>query len=366
MIVVVVGARPNFMKMAPVVSRLQERNLPLLFVHTGQHYDENMSRVFFDELGMPEPDIHLDVGSDSHARQTAQVMVGVEDILSSNEASLLLVAGDVNSTLASALAASKLGVSIAHLEAGLRSFDRSMPEEVNRVVTDHLSELLFTTEESANKNLRAEGVDQAKVFFVGNCMIDSLMRFRERAIQAEPWNDFGLERGRYGVVTLHRPSNVGETRALMPLMQALQDVSREVPLLFPVHPRTRAALQDAGFNPGPALSLVEPLPYIRFLGLLASAGFVLTDSGGIQEESTVLGVPCLTYRQNTERPATVEMGTNRLLGTNPDAIPQAIEDALSSSPQREGCPVPDLWDGLASQRVADEIEAWLAATRSSV
>jgi UDP-N-acetylglucosamine 2-epimerase (non-hydrolysing) len=343
----VVGARPNFMKMAPVVLELGRRGIPHLLVHTGQHYDERMSRVFFDELGLPAPDVDLEVGSDSHARQTARIMVLFEELCLDRRPELVLVAGDVNSTLAAALVAAKLGIPVGHVEAGLRSFDRTMPEEVNRVLTDHLADLLFTTEESGNANLRREGIAEETIRFVGNCMVDTLERHVERAVAASPWDSFDLAPGGYALLTLHRPSNVDDEATLAQILAGVRAVAERLPVLFPVHPRTARRLTGLADLPG--LRLTEPLPYLTFLGLLARARLVLTDSGGIQEETTALGVPCLTLRWNTERPVTLTAGTNRLVGTDPDALRQACDEILAGT--WAAGTRPPLWDGRAAERI---------------
>ena len=352
----VVGARPNFMKMAPVVTLLRHRGIRHILVHTGQHYDANLSRVFIDELGFPEPDVHLEVGSDTHSRQTARIMMGFEEVCRSHRPDLVVVGGDVNSTLAVALVAAKENIPVAHVEAGLRSFDRTMPEEINRRVTDHLSELLFTTEESGNENLRREGVPGDRVHFVGNCMVDTLLRYVNAAREHRPWEGFGLKQGGYAMLTLHRPSNVEDAGTLASLMDTMARVARSLPVLFPVHPRTRARLTGLGTGPAPSVTLCAPLPYVEFLGLMAGARCVLTDSGGIQEETTVLGVPCLTLRHNTERPVTVASGTNRLVGNDPEEIGRGVDDVLAGNwPEGNR---PPLWDGRAAERIVDVIESW--------
>lgn len=355
----VVGARPNFMKMAPVVAKLRSRGVPNLLVHTGQHYDANLSRVFIDELGLPEPDVHLDTGSDTHSRQTARIMVAFEDVCKAHTPDLVVVAGDVNSTLAASLAAAKENIPIAHVEAGLRSFDRTMPEEINRRLTDHLSDMLFTTEESGNENLRREGVLEDRVHFVGNCMVDTLLGHLEDAEDLRPWRGFGLERGAYALLTLHRPSNVDDPGTLAAVMEGMARVSDSLPVLFPAHPRTRARLAELGPGAAGPVTLCDPLPYVEFLGLMAGAGCVLTDSGGIQEETTVLGIPCLTLRRNTERPVTVSSGTNRLMGNDPKEILRGVEDVLAGS-WPEGSR-PPLWDGRAGERIVDVIEGWMGS-----
>ena len=346
----VVGARPNFMKMAPVVEQILQRGIPHLFVHTGQHYDENMSRVFFDQLGMPRPDVDLEVGSDTHARQTARIMTAFEEVCREHRPDIVLVGGDVNSTAAVALVSAKEGIALGHVESGLRSFDRSMPEEINRVVTDHLSTYLFTTEESADANLAREGIAPERVHRVGNCMVDTLLKHVRTAVERAPWTGLGLDPAAYALLTLHRPSNVDDDAALASVMRAISSVSSRISILFPVHPRTRRRLESGGVPIGNGIRLCEPLPYLAFLGLMAKSRFVLTDSGGIQEETTALGVPCLTLRRNTERPVTVTHGTNRL-ATTPEEI-QAGADEILAGHWRTGESVP-LWDGRASERIVD-------------
>jgi UDP-N-acetylglucosamine 2-epimerase (non-hydrolysing) len=347
MICAVVGARPNFMKVAPIVIEARRRGLPLALVHTGQHYDQKMSSVFFDELGMPEPDAYLGVGSGSHAAQTAKIMVAFERVCVEQNPSLVMVAGDVNSTLACALVASKIPIRIAHVEAGLRSFDRSMPEEINRVLVDHISSLLFTTEPSGSDNLLREGIEPSLIHYVGNTMIDSLHAHLERAVARKPWLEQGMDAGEYAVVTLHRPSNVDTPEALTRVAAVLAALAAEMPVLFPVHPRTLANSMGT-FTRIPGLRLLEPLGYLDFLGLMAKARLVVTDSGGIQEETTALGVRCLTLRPNTERPITIVRGTNRLVPIETEAVLLAAH-----APVDEDAAVPDLWDGKAAVRIVD-------------
>lgn len=354
----VVGARPNFMKIAPIVEELRRRGRPQFLVHTGQHYDAKVSDVFFRDLGLPQPDVYLGVGSDSHARQTARIMTALEEVWERQTPDLVVVVGDVNSTMAAALVAAKRRIPVAHVEAGLRSFDRSMPEEINRIVTDHLSDLLFTTEASGNENLRREGIPDQRVHFVGNCMIDTLLRNFDSAVASQPWMEFGLEPGSYALITLHRPSNVDEPATLKELLGVLNDLSHRLPMLFPVHPRTRNRMAEHGFTLAPGLRLCDPLPYLAFLGLMSKAKCVLTDSGGIQEETTALGVPCLTLRWNTERPVTVSQGTNRLVGSDPAKIRDGFETVLSGD-QPEAVQ-PPLWDGHAAERIVDVIQDWSA------
>jgi UDP-N-acetylglucosamine 2-epimerase (non-hydrolysing) len=350
----VVGARPNFMKIAPVILEMKRRGMPNLLVHTGQHYDKLMSDIFLDELGLPKPEIFLDVGSDTHARQTAHIMIAFEEVCQQHRPDLVVVGGDVNSTVAVALVTAKQQIPLAHVEAGLRSFDRTMPEEINRVVTDHIAELLFTTEESANENLRREGIAEEHIHFVGNCMVDTLLKHVDAAVQRSPWKDFGVAPNSYGLLTLHRPSNVDDSAMLKSLMNIINEVSHRLPVLFPVHPRTQRRLEQEKVQVAPSLYLCDPLPYLTFLGLMARARCVLTDSGGIQEEATVLNVPCLTLRWNTERPVTITNGTNRLVGTDSQKIRQGIDEILTgSAPSGKR---PPLWDGKAGCRIVDVIE----------
>jgi len=351
----VVGTRPNFVKTAPVIAALRERDPGgrHAIVHTGQHYDRMMSEVFLEELGVPAPDHMLEVGSGSHARQTALVMERLEPVLLEEEPDLVFVPGDVNSTLAAALTAAKTLFPVAHIEAGLRSFDRTMPEEVNRVIADVLSQLLFLHSDEAVENLRAEGIPDERLHFVGNTMIDTLAALEERFRAAGAAAQLGVEPGAFLLVTLHRPALVdgpllGET------MAQLAEVAAEMPVVFPVHPRTRKMLAGAAAEQ-PGLHLTEPLGYIEFLSLLADAGAVLTDSGGIQEETTYLGIPCFTLRDNTERPVTIRAGTNTLLGLDPAAI-AAIPAALADRPSGRHDP-PPLWDGHAAERIADVVLA---------
>ena len=352
----VVGARPNFMKIGPVVQEIARRGLPQILVHTGQHYDAEMSQVFFDELGLPAPDVYLGVGAGTHARQTSAVLVAFEDVCLRSRPDLVIVGGDVNSTLGAALAAAKLGIPLAHVEAGLRSFDRSMPEEINRVLTDHLCDLLFTTEASANDNLTREGIPPARVYFVGNCMVDSLMRHVQMARRRFPWNAFGVAPRGYALVTLHRPGNVDDPGVFEGLVQAINRVAALLPVVFPMHPRTDERFRQSGVRLAPAVHIDGPLPYLTFIGLLAEARCVLTDSGGVQEETTALGVPCLTLRRNTERPVTLQLGTNQLVGTDPERIYRSVERILAGGEQTGGHP--PLWDGRAACRVADVVERW--------
>jgi UDP-N-acetylglucosamine 2-epimerase (non-hydrolysing) len=343
----IVGARPNFMKVAPVLNALQGReNVMQTLIHTGQHYDVNMSYVFFQQLGIPAPDVNLAVGSGSHAKQTAEIMIRLEPVVLDRQPDLVLVYGDVNSTVATALVCAKLGVRIGHVEAGLRSFDRTMPEEINRLVTDQLADLLFTPSEDGDENLRREGIPAEKIFRVGNVMIDSLVRLLPSAQKVKVE---GLPE-RYALVTLHRPANVDDSVTLKQVLESLLEVNRDLAVVFPAHPRTRQRIADFGLNAG-QLRVLDPLPYVDFLGLQSRATVVITDSGGIQEESTYLGVPCLTLRENTERPITVLMGTNVLVGRDPEKLRRELSRVLAGKAKKGA--VPPLWDGHAGERIAD-------------
>jgi UDP-N-acetylglucosamine 2-epimerase (non-hydrolysing) len=351
-ILAVVGARPNFVKIAPIMAELQEYPyLTTTLVHTGQHYDAQMSDSFFANLEIPRPDVNLKVQSSGAITQIADIMTRLEPVIEGIRPDVVLVVGDVNSTVAAALTAVKLGRPVAHVEAGLRSFDRGMPEEINRILTDAISDLLFTTEPAANENLAREGISTAKVHFVGNVMIDTLFRYREMAAQSDVLTRLGLVPGRYAALTLHRPSNVDDEGTLAVLLGAVARIQAEIPIVFPVHPRTRRRLEAVAslLPPMPALRLVDPLPYLDFLQLTANARCVLTDSGGIQEETTALGVPCLTLRQNTERPVTVTKGTNRVIGTDEETIYRSWREVATGQwPRGE---LPELWDGKAAGRI---------------
>jgi UDP-N-acetylglucosamine 2-epimerase (non-hydrolysing) len=303
---------------------------------------------------MPEPDVYLGVGSDTHARQTARVMTAFEEVCQERKPGLVIVGGDVNSTLAAALVAAKQHIPVGHVEAGLRSFDRAMPEEINRICADHLSELLFTTEKSGDENLKKEGVSREKIHFVGNCMVDTLLKHVDTAVKTSPWKQFGLEPGHYGLLTLHRPSNVDDPKTLKSIVKAIGKASGDIPILFPVHPRTRERLHQLKLKIASSARLCDPLPYLSFVGLMARAKYVLTDSGGIQEESTVLNVPCLTLRWNTERPITVTKGTNKLVGTDAEKIEKGVEEILAGKWRRGRRP--PLWDGRAAVRIVDIIQ----------
>jgi UDP-N-acetylglucosamine 2-epimerase (non-hydrolysing) len=360
----VVGARPNFMKIAPLVEELKRHpEFHHFLVHTGQHYDDQLSGNFFSQLGLPLPDVNLEVGSGSHAVQTAEVMKRIEPVLADYKPAAVVVVGDVNSTLAAALVAVKMGIAVAHIEAGLRSFDNAMPEEINRRLTDAISDSLFVTEQSGVDNLELEGVPSRKIFLVGNVMIDCLLRHRELAAKSGVLEKIGARRSGdqpcdYGVLTLHRPSNVDDPDTLAGILNAVRDVTRDFPVFFPVHPRTRKNLETFGLSdllsdpanrPASGIVALEPLGYLDFLALNDGARIVFTDSGGIQEESTVLGVPCLTLRENTERPATIEHGSNQLVGVDPVRIVSAARRALAGDRRIERRP--PLWDGHAAERI---------------
>ena len=393
----IAGARPNFMKIAPIIKAMEKSrrgargdgekqtkgegrggNLQVRIVHTGQHYDANMSGIFFKELGIPRPDYNLGVGSGSHAEQTARVMVAYEKILLKDRPDLVVVVGDVNSTIACSLTAKKLGVPVAHVEAGLRSFDMEMPEEINRILTDRISDLLFVTEESGIRNLKDEGVPDDRVHFVGNVMIDTLLENLQR-IETGDWQPSeGIRElvdsfEDYAVLTLHRPSNVDRKETFAPIWRVISDVGRRIPIIFPVHPRTRAKMEEFGLSVE-NVRTIEPVGYMDMLWAVRGAKMVFTDSGGLQEETTVLGVPCITIRENTERPSTIEMGTNYLAGTDPEKILSIANEILEGEEQSrvqrpEGrnsptsnvqCPkgkgrIPPLWDGKAAERIVEVI-----------
>ncbi len=345
------------MKVAPVYQAISHHTkIQQILVHTGQHYDLNMSDIFFRQLGLPEPDINLEVGSGSHAVQTAQIMVRFEETVIKEKPDMVLVYGDVNSTVASALVCAKLGVCVGHVEAGLRSFDRTMPEEINRVVTDQIADLLFTPSVDGDENLLGEGVARDKIHFVGNVMIDTLIRLlpraRDKRIDVE-----GIANGRYALVTLHRPSNVDKTAMLAAIMETLEEISRDIPVIFPIHPRTRKLLSEINLKLNNyRLKIIDPVGYLQFLSLQKDATVVITDSGGIQEETTYLGIPCLTVRENTERPVTVEKGTNILVGHDMDFLKEELKRVLEGNGKKGT--IPALWDGKAGDRIADVIERW--------
>jgi UDP-N-acetylglucosamine 2-epimerase (non-hydrolysing) len=363
------------MKVAPLVAEMRRHpELRPVLVHTGQHYDYSMSQVFFDQLNIPEPDYNLEVGSGTHHAQTAEIIRRFGELVQSDRPDMVLVVGDVNSTIACALVAAKESIPVVHVEAGLRSFDREMPEEINRVLTDSISDLLFTTEESGNQNLANESVSVEKVSFVGNLMIDSLVGALETARRSPLRSQLGLRRGGYAVLTLHRPSNVDDPLQLTQTLAALAEVARSIPIIFPVHPRTQQKIRASGFSginswdgatpiPDNGVWTMRPASYLDFLGLVDSSAMVITDSGGIQEETTYLGVPCLTYRNNTERPVTVTLGTNRLVGADPANLVRHANDVLRTTGSRnaEAHTPPPLWDGRAAPRIVRVLEEYLAA-----
>jgi len=354
----VVGARPNFMKIAPLIRAMNARKdrIEHLLVHTGQHYDKSMSDDFFTQLGIPQPDVNLGIGSASHAQQTAKILTAFESVLVEHNPDMVVVVGDVNSTMACALVAAKSGVKVAHVEAGLRSFDRTMPEEINRILTDALSDFLFTTEEAGNENLRREGIPREKIFFVGNVMIDTLVHCLAAMPPGPPHP--GLEKKEYAVITLHRPSNVDHPEILKSMLRAFQDISKNLRLVIPLHPRTRANIERFGLSD--ALRTLEenavvtgPVGYVDMLRLVKDSRMVITDSGGIQEETTYLGVPCITLRANTERPSTVTLGTNTLVGSDTGKLLRAVERVMLNSHVRGT--IPPLWDGHASERIVEHL-----------
>lgn len=352
-ILFVVGARPNFMKIAPIMEAMEQHTneFEQLLVHTGQHYDTNMSQVFFDELGLPKPDINLEVGSGSHAQQTAQVMQRFEPVLIEHQPDWVVVPGDVNSTLACALVASKLGIRVAHVEAGLRSFDRTMPEEINRILTDQVSDLLLTPSEDANTNLLQEGIPEERIHFVGNVMIDTLIRLLPRAQEQWPALAQRYQLDRYMLVTLHRPSNVDTAATLTEIVQALNTISSDIPIVFPIHPRTHKRIDSLNLTLDPRrIKLLKPLGYLDFLAVQANAQLVLTDSGGVQEETTYLGVPCLTVRSNTERPVTITQGTNMLVEHSASSLIAASNRVLMK-PRKDPYQPPKYWDGHTAERI---------------
>ncbi|MGB0175861.1 MAG: non-hydrolyzing UDP-N-acetylglucosamine 2-epimerase [Owenweeksia sp.] len=353
----IAGARPNFMKIAPLVHAISARKAqgdPISFrlIHTGQHYDRNMSESFFEQLNIPSPDVNLGAGGGTQAEQTAKIMIGYEELLLKEPTDLCLVVGDVTSTMACSIAAKKLHIDVAHVEAGIRSGDRTMPEEINRMVTDSITDYFFTTSQLANENLRKEGAKEEQIFFVGNTMIDTLLKQRPNFIKPALWDENSLEERNYIVMTLHRPANVDEEHKLKELLDAIIDNSHGIPLVFPVHPRTRKILDNLGVD-APNLIMAEPLSYLEFNYLVERAKAVITDSGGITEETTVMGVPCMTLRDNTERPETISIGTNELLGVDPGAVPPAMAK-LFQGQWKEGR-IPELWDGKAAERIVDHL-----------
>lgn len=358
-IICVCGARPNFMKIAPIMRAFNESGkFETLLVHTGQHYDKKMSHLFFDELNIPKPDINLEVGSGSHAVQTAEVMKRFEPVVNDFKPDYVLVVGDVNSTIACGLVAVKLGVKLIHVEAGLRSFDKAMPEEINRVLTDRISDLLFVTEQSGIDNLKNEGVEDSRVHFVGNVMIDTLLANKEKADKSKILSDMGLEKKGYAVITLHRPSNVDDMANLERIISAFEVIEKDLKLIFPIHPRTRKNIEGTDIGKRVEamknLILLDPVGYLDFLCLTSNAALVMTDSGGIQEETTILGVPCMTLRENTERPVTITEGTNRLIHIETDDILKNYNEIKEFNFDVSG-QIPKFWDGKAAQRIADII-----------
>jgi UDP-N-acetylglucosamine 2-epimerase (non-hydrolysing) len=349
----IAGARPNFMKIAPIIDAISKaqkegKNITCRLIHTGQHYDRNMSGSFFDELGIPEPDINLNAGGGTQAEQTSAIMIGYEKVLMGMKPDLCIVVGDVTSTMACAITAQKLNVRVAHVEGGIRSGDWTMPEEINRLVTDSITNYFFTTSENANENLRNANVRNDRIFFVGNTMIDTLLKHRSRFKKPAVWDLQGLQKGKYIVLTLHRPANVDEDENLRELLEEIISNSNNLPLIFPVHPRTAKILKNIGvFHP--RLLIIEPLGYLEFNYLVENCLAVITDSGGITEETTVMGIPCITLRDNTERPETIILGTNELIGTDPQAVKPALKK-LFSGKWKKGS-IPELWDGKTSERI---------------
>jgi len=347
----IVGARPNFIKIAPILEQMKKtRGIDALLVHTGQHYDESMSEVFFRDLGIPSPDINLAIGSASHAEQTARIMLAFEKVCLDENPDMVVVVGDVNSTMACTLVASKLRIRVAHVEAGLRSNDRTMPEEINRIVTDALADILFTTSRDADENLKREGTDPSKIFFVGNVMIDTLLKHRDKALA------LGAVDGDFALVTLHRPSNVDDPSVLEGILEALREIAEKIDVVFPIHPRTARRITDFGFETG-KIQITEPFGYLEFLNRLSQARIVLTDSGGLQEETTILGIPCLTLRNNTERPVTITHGTNIMTGPSRERIINGFHQVMSGKWKPSG--PPELWDGNAGQRIVEVIQKLL-------
>ena len=354
----IVGARPNFMKIAPVIREIEKRkasggSISYRLVHTGQHYDRNMSGSFFDDLGIPEPHINLNAGSGTQAEQTAGIMLGYEKVLTEKKSDLCIVVGDVTSTMACAIVAKKMLVPVAHIEGGIRSGDMTMPEEINRIVTDSITDYFFTTSETANENLRKAGVPENRIFFVGNTMIDTLLASRPRFRKPVIWDELRLKERKYVVLTLHRPNNVDDPANLKHLLDEIIKGASGLPVVFPVHPRTRKVMQGIDLADGSVLHLADPMGYLEFNYLVEKALVVITDSGGITEETTVMSVPCMTLRNSTERPETVTMGTNELLGTNPDAIAPAMQTLLSGQWKKGN--IPPLWDGHTAERIIDII-----------
>ena len=357
-VILVVGARPNFMKIAPISAELKKRNINQILLHTGQHYDDNMSKVFFEDLGMPQPDIYLGIGSGSHAYQTAKVMVEFEKVCRERKPSMVVVVGDVNSTVACSMVCAKERIPCAHVEAGLRSFDRDMPEEINRLVTDAIADYLLTPSPDGDDNLRNEGVSEERIVRVGNVMIDSLLNNINKSKSSQIHQELGISGERYAVLTLHRPSNVDDKSAFIRIIDALEEIGERITIVFPLHPRTKNRAEEFGLTERieriPNIVMTGPAGYLDFIALMAGARLILTDSGGLQEESTALGIPCLTLRENTERPVTVTEGTNTIVGNDTQVIIKAAMDVLDTGGKSGR--VPDLWDGNTAQRIANLIE----------
>lgn len=357
----IVGARPNFMKIAPIMHAMNQSSLiePIL-IHTGQHYDEKMSNLFFDELEIPKPEINLEVGSESQAKQVAKIMMGLDAVYEDIKPDAILVVGDVNSTMASSIVAAKLGIKIIHLEAGLRSYDRRMPEEINRIVTDALADLLLTPSKDGNENLLKEGIDSSKIKFVGNIMIDTLFHFMPKVEKSNILSQMNLAAKEFAAITLHRPSNVDEKSSLQAILEALNVIQKEIKLVFPIHPRTRKNILNYGFEhlieKSPNLLLTDPLGYLDFQKLMINSKFVITDSGGVQEETTALKIPCITVRENTERPVTITEGSNELAGKNMEKLINLAEKARSNN--WKNSQIPEFWDGKTAERVVDNIEIY--------
>jgi UDP-N-acetylglucosamine 2-epimerase (non-hydrolysing) len=352
-IISVVGARPNFVKVAPIAREFVKNGdgFEHLIIHTGQHYDEKMSKVFFDEMEIPKPDINLGIGSGSHGEQTGKIMIEFEKVCFQEKPDMVLIYGDVNSTIAAALVAGKLNIRIGHVEAGLRSFDRTMPEEINRILSDAISDFLFIPSEDANINLMNEGIDKNKIYLVGNIMVDSLMFNKEKASKLNVLSSLNLTPNNYAVLTMHRPSNVDDEENIVKIFSALNVISEDIPVVFPTHPRTSKLMQEFNINVAPGIKTVVPLGYLEFLSLMMNSKFMLTDSGGIQEETTVLGIPCLTIRKSTERPVTVDQGTNILVGDNTDLIVSEVSNIIKGNPKKGS--LPRFWDGRTAGRIME-------------
>ena len=353
----IAGARPNFMKISPIIDAIKSaqskgENIEYRLVHTGQHYNKNMSGSFFEQLGIPLPDINLEAGGGSQAEQTAKIMMGYESLLQKESTDYCLVVGDVTSTMACSIVAKKMNIKVIHVEGGIRSWDLTMPEEINRMVTDSITDCFFTTSETANNNLMNNGIPKDRIFYVGNTMIDTLLKHRPNFIKPAIWDEAGLEENNYIVMTLHRPSNVDEQKILKELMDKIMVHSQNIPIIFPVHPRTAKQIESLGIS-YPNLHTVEPLSYLEFNYLVERAKAVITDSGGITEETTVMNVPCMTLRDNTERPETIELGTNELLGVNPKAIAPAMKKLFSGN-WKEG-KIPPMWDGKTAERIINQL-----------